>query len=66
MLNEPAIDLEKNHHDDLLSFYQEAYSIIREYSQEVLIVVNVLWEDYYDSWKKELLEPKFYNVAIDW
>ena len=66
LLNEPAADLEYRHHDDLLQYYQQAYKIIRAYSPNCLVVVSMLWDDYYEKWNQDLLEPEYVNVVFDW
>lgn len=66
LLNEPAADLEHKHHNDLLDYYKQAYTIIRKYSPSCMVVVSILWDDYYGNWTNELLEPEYYNVVLDW
>ena len=66
LLNEPAADLERRFHSDLLQYYKEAYAIIRKYNSKAMVVISVLWEDYYDMWSNEMREPEYYNVVFDW
>lgn len=42
LLNEPAYELEQNHHNELLEYYQAAYKIIRRYGDNIAVIFNVL------------------------
>jgi glucan 1,3-beta-glucosidase len=69
LLNEPLQNYEENFHDDLLLFYQTSYSLIRHHpssSSSLLILYNELYQDFYSSWKEEFIEPKYFNVVMDW
>jgi hypothetical protein len=66
LLNEPAEDLEANHHEELLDYYTKGYDIVRKYSDTVIVSFNILWSDYYGRWLSDLAEPRFYNVLMDW
>ena len=66
IINEPAMSVEKEKHDELKEYYQKAYSIIRKYSDSVVVIFSILWSDYYGTWKDELKEPDYYNVVVDW
>lgn len=66
LLNEPAADLERRYHKELLEYYQAGYHIVRKYSKKALVIFSVLWEDYYNAWSGDMLEPEYYNVAMDW
>lgn len=66
IINEPAMSVEEEKHDELKEYYQKAYSIIRKYSDSVCVIYSILWSDYYGTWKDELKEPDYYNVVVDW
>ncbi len=47
LLNEPALDLSSDHHAELVQFYKESYALIRQHSDEALVVFNELYPDLY-------------------
>jgi len=66
LLNEPGYSLEQDHHNDLLNYYQQAYTIIRKYSATANVIFNELYGNFYSSWNNQLTEPNYYNVLEDW
>ena len=69
LLNEPGDSVKRPYEDDMrremVAFYHEAYAVIREYSDSVVVVFCVLyWFDYW-AWVHELREPTHINVALD-
>ena len=66
LLNEPSLDIERDSHDILLNYYQNAYKIIRKKSRTAMVIFNELYADYYNIWDNELLEPSYYNIIIDY
>ena len=65
-MNEPNHDLELFNHTLLLSFYQDAYRVVRKHSATAMVVFNELYEEFYPDWNGELAEPEYYNVVVDW
>ena len=66
LLNEPSTDLTYNDHSLLVSYYQQAYEIIRSYHPTCYIVINELYEKAYRKWANDLQEPQYYNVIMDY
>jgi len=66
LLNEPAWSLEQDNHNDLLNYYQQAYSVIRQYDNHTNVIFNELYSQFYSSWNGQLTEPNYYNVLEDW
>jgi len=66
LLNEPGWSLEQDHHGDLLSYYQQAYAIIRKKDAVTNVIFNVLYGNFYSTWNSQLTEPAYYNVIEDW
>ena len=66
LLNEPGLIIEANSHNLLESFYRSSYSLIRRYHPSLYIIYNELYSDYYSIWDNKFLEPKYYNIIVDW
>lgn len=65
LLNEPNIEIEL-HHTILFEYYTNCYEIIRKYHSSIYILYNELYSQYFHIWRNEFLEPKYYNMIIDW
>jgi glucan 1,3-beta-glucosidase len=65
LLNEPAQSIEEIHHWELRAFYNASYTMIRERHPSLLIVFNELYPKCFSWWTDTLLEPSYYNVAMD-
>jgi glucan 1,3-beta-glucosidase len=74
LLNEPSLQYEQKYHQKLFSFYQNSYSLIRQYHPSLLILFNELYSDYYSIWRGDededhhpfYQEPHYVNVIMDW
>ena len=50
----------------LRAYYHQAYSTVREFSADAVVVFCVLyWWDYW-AWADELREPSYHNVVVDY
>lgn len=65
LANEPGIYYSSNNHTALLSYYKNAYSIIRRYHSSAIVVFNELYDSLYHTWVQDLTEPMYYNVIMD-
>lgn len=66
LANEPSRLYSDTRHDLLVSFYQQAYAIIRGYSSSMMVVINELYEESYPLYSNDLQEPEYYNVIMDY
>ena len=65
LLNEPSLAVEE-HHKKLLQFYEDAYAIIRRYSDTAIVIINELHDINFHTWDNNMLEPEYYNVVMDY
>lgn len=65
LMNEPDMNVEANQHDELLKYYRQGYSIVRQYSDSLYVVISELWDQYYDRWI-DFQEPQYMNFIVDW
>ena len=65
IINEPAEVEEMLHHEDLESYYHDAYHIVRAKSDTLLVIISDLWSDYFNTWNI-FKEPNYYNFGMDW
>jgi hypothetical protein len=64
-MNEPGMNVEANQHDELVQYYRQGYSIVRQYSDSLYVVISELWDQYYDRWT-DFQEPQYINFIVDW
>jgi hypothetical protein len=65
LMNEPGMNVEANQHDELVQYYRQGYSIVRQYSDSLYVVISELWDQYYDRWT-DFQEPQYINFIVDW
>jgi len=65
LMNEPGMNVEANQHDELVQYYRQGYSIVRQYSDSLYVVISELWDQYYDKWT-DFQEPQYINFIVDW
>lgn len=50
LMNEPSQRMCQTNHTIMRRYYEDAYRIIRRYSDSVMVIFNELYEDCYDVW----------------
>jgi len=65
LMNEPDMNVEENQHEELIKYYRHGYSIVRQYSDSLYVVISELWDQYFDRWM-DFQEPAYFNFIVDW